>query len=141
MDPPETAEIGTKGVRVTRMGLGGFGLGGASPDEPWQDVSDHEAESILERAWELGIRYYDTAANYGRGVSERRVGSALSKLPRDEFVISTKVGKLLNPAPPDKVGTIPGAGPTGPAGRLRLQPRRRPALCGGKSASTRARQR
>ena len=111
MNPLETAEIGTKGVRVTWMGLGGFGLGGASPDEPWQDVSDHEAESILERAWELGIRYYDTAANYGRGVSERRVGSALSKLPRDEFVISTKVGKLLNPAPPDKVGTIPGAGP------------------------------
>jgi D-threo-aldose 1-dehydrogenase len=55
----------------------------------------------VDAAWDCGIRYFDTAPHYGLGLSERRLGAALSRHPREDFVISTKVGRLLveNPAP------------------------------------------
>src|SRR5262245_29466117 len=76
------------------LGLGTAPLGGL-----YTDVSDEDARATLDRAWELGVRYYDTAPLYGSGLSERRVGAALRERPRDEFVLSTKVGRLLRPEP------------------------------------------
>ncbi len=51
----------------------------------------------MDAAWELGVRYFDTAPHYGLGLSERRLGRALAARPRSELVVSTKVGRLLEP--------------------------------------------
>jgi D-threo-aldose 1-dehydrogenase len=63
-------------------------------------MSDETATAIVDAAWAAGIRYYDTAPHYGLGLSERRLGVALRDRPRDEYFLSTKVGRLLveNPA-------------------------------------------
>ncbi len=62
-------------------------------------MSDEQAHAVLEAAWECGIRYFDTAPHYGLGLSERRLGAFLAGKPRDEFVVSTKVGRLLRAEP------------------------------------------
>ena len=111
MDPTETAEVGTTALRVTRLGLGGVGLAGAAPDIPLPDTSEEEAVGMVSRALELGVRYFDTAPQYGRGLSESRLGSVLSLEPRTGFVVSTKVGRVLQPVPPERVGAVPGPGP------------------------------
>jgi D-threo-aldose 1-dehydrogenase len=61
-------------------------------------VTDAEAGAAVQAAWDAGIRYFDTAPHYGLGLSERRLGAALRHRPRDELVVSTKVGRLLVPA-------------------------------------------
>lgn len=80
--------------------LGPMGFGAASIGNLYRPVSDDDASSALEAAWASGIRYFDTAPHYGLGLSERRLGGFLRTRPRDEFVLSTKVGRLLedNPA-------------------------------------------
>jgi D-threo-aldose 1-dehydrogenase len=76
-----------------------IGFGGAAPGNFGQARSDDEAAAALAAAWDGGIRYFDTAPHYGLGLSERRVGAALRARPRSEFVLSTKVGRLLEPNP------------------------------------------
>ena len=94
MNPPlDTAEIGTTGLFVTRLGLGGAGPAGRS----FIEAGERVARATLERAYELGVRYFDTAPIYGRGNSETFFGEFLSSVPRDEFVISSKVGRYSNP--------------------------------------------
>lgn len=61
-------------------------------------VDEETAHEALETAWELGVRHFDTAPHYGAGLSERRVGRFLSRLPRDSYTLSTKVGRILLPA-------------------------------------------
>jgi D-threo-aldose 1-dehydrogenase len=78
---------------------GVLGFGGAQLGNLAREVSDEEAARTLARAWERGIRYFDTAPHYGLGLSERRLGAELRRHPRDEFVVSTKVGRLLVPDP------------------------------------------
>lgn len=89
-DPTERVVLGRTGLSVTRLGFGGASLGGL-----YRPVSDADARMTLERAWDLGIRLFDTAPLYGYGTSERRFGAALSGRSRDEFVLSTKVGRLV----------------------------------------------
>ena len=62
-------------------------------------MTDEDARAVLEAAWQSGIRYFDTAPHYGLGLSERRLGAFLATKPRTEYVISTKVGRLLRPSP------------------------------------------
>ena len=62
-------------------------------------MTDDDAAALLQAAWDGGIRYFDTAPHYGLGLSERRLGRFLAGKPRDEFVVSTKVGRLLRPSP------------------------------------------
>jgi len=62
-------------------------------------VGDDEAEATVAAAWEAGIRSFDTAPHYGLGLSERRLGAALRGRPREQFTLSTKVGRLLEPVP------------------------------------------
>jgi D-threo-aldose 1-dehydrogenase len=76
-----------------------LGYGGGSVGNFGRVLSNRQAEEILDVAWEEGIRYFDTAPFYGRGRSERRIGAFLGEKPRDAFVLSTKVGRLLDPAP------------------------------------------
>ena len=78
---------------VTVMGLGTAPLGGL-----FAPVSDADAEATIERAWSLGVRYFDTAPLYGFGLAERRLGRFLRHQKRESFAVSTKVGRLLRPS-------------------------------------------
>lgn len=62
-----------------------------------REVSDEDAASAIHAAWETGSRYFDTAPHYGLGLGEKRLGEALSHYPRDEYILSTKVGRLIQP--------------------------------------------
>jgi D-threo-aldose 1-dehydrogenase len=73
-------------------------FGGAPIGNLYRETSEESALAAVRAAWDAGIRYFDTAPHYGLGLSERRLGRALRGLPRDEYVISTKVGRLLEPA-------------------------------------------
>jgi D-threo-aldose 1-dehydrogenase len=86
--------IGTTGVAVTEVAFGGASLGNL-----YRATTDADADAAVARAWQRGVRTFDTAPHYGLGLSERRLGAALRELPRDEFVLSTKVGRLLVPSP------------------------------------------
>src|SRR5205823_2259419 len=80
-----------------------IGLGTAPIGGLFEPVDDDMALATVERAWERGVRFFDTAPLYGHGLSERRLGRALSGRPRHEFVLATKVGRLLRPdAVPDR---------------------------------------
>ena len=79
-------------IELGRLGLGTAPLGGL-----YEPVEEETARRVVERALELGIRYFDTAPYYGSGLAERRLGAVLRETPRDAFVLSTKVGRLLRP--------------------------------------------
>ena len=89
-EPTDRIPIGQTGVKVTRLGFGCASIGGL-----FTAVDDADAEAVVHRAWELGVRYFDVAPLYGYGAAERRLGRALAGRPRDEFVVSTKVGRLV----------------------------------------------
>lgn len=91
-DPGERRALGRTRVEVTRLGLGGAPLGGL-----FSAVDDADAMATVQRAWDIGIRYFDTAPLYGYGNAERRMGRVLRDQPRDEFALSTKVGRLIRP--------------------------------------------
>ncbi|SCK47683.1 D-threo-aldose 1-dehydrogenase [Variovorax sp. HW608] len=76
-----------------------LGLGGAPLGNLYAPLSDDAALQTIEEAWRLGVRYFDTAPLYGHGQSEVRLGRFLQVQPRDSFVLSTKVGRLLSPDP------------------------------------------
>ncbi|MDP9284477.1 MAG: aldo/keto reductase, partial [Actinomycetota bacterium] len=81
--------------------FGRLGLGTAPLAGLYEAVDDETAHAVVERAWELGIRYFDTAPYYGSGTAECRLGAVLCERPREEFVLSTKVGRLLHPGESD----------------------------------------
>lgn len=83
-----------------------LGYGAANVGNLFRALSDDEAWAVLEAAWDAGIRYYDTAPHYGLGLSERRLGAFLQTKPRDEFFVSTKVGRLLRPNPGHEAGGL-----------------------------------
>jgi D-threo-aldose 1-dehydrogenase len=91
-EPTERLPLGRTGLRVTRLGFGGASIGGL-----FSAVSDEDGVATVEHAWELGIRTFDVAPLYGFGAAERRLGAALAGRPRDEFVVETKVGRLVRP--------------------------------------------
>lgn len=84
---------------MSEVEFGRLGYGAANVGNLYHAMSEDEAHTVLEAAWENGIRYFDTAPHYGLGLSERRLGAFLSTKPREEFVVSTKVGRLLRPYP------------------------------------------
>src|ERR1700759_3033816 len=90
MNPFATRRVGKTDLEVTALGFGGATLGDArSP------ISEAQASLTIEAAYAAGIGYFDTAPWYGTGKSEHRFGSVLSAKPRDSFVLSTKVGRVL----------------------------------------------
>ena len=88
-----------RAVRDGRVSLTSLSLGGAPIGNLSRATSDEDARGAVDAAWDAGVRYFDTAPHYGLGLSERRMGAALRDRPRDEFVVSTKVGRLLEPNP------------------------------------------
>ena len=84
----DTSKIGKTDVVVTKIGMGGAPLGG---------LDSRTAQDTLEYAFAQGIRYFDTAPLYGSGLSEIHTGGFLSTLPRNDFVLSSKVGRLIIP--------------------------------------------
>jgi D-threo-aldose 1-dehydrogenase len=87
-----TRAIGTTGLSLTRVGFGSAPIGDLR-----RAPSEDAARALLQAAWDSGIRYFDTAPMYGVGLSERRVGDFLRDKPRDSYVLSTKVGRMLVP--------------------------------------------
>lgn len=79
-------------IELTELGFGGSVIGNL-----YRAVSDEEAADAVTAAWNAGIRYFDTAPHYGLGLSERRLGAVLREYPREEYVVSSKVGRLLVP--------------------------------------------
>src|SRR5438128_11475305 len=103
-------QLGTTQLQVTRLGLGSAPLGGL-----FEEVADDEAHRVVEAAWDAGIRFFDTAPLYGHGLAERRLGAVLRAKPREEFVLATKVGRLLRAgAPPEPGQAYKGAPPLNP---------------------------
>src|SRR5262245_20422268 len=92
VDPTERAPLGRSGVRVSRLSLGMAALGDAAR------TSDDVAAAVLARTASLGLGYVDTAAEYGLGLAERRLGEALARLPPGTLTYSTKLGRLIRPA-------------------------------------------
>ena len=83
-----------RGLELTELGFGAAQLGNL-----YRETTPEEVVESVDTAWSGGVRYFDTAPHYGVGLSERRIGRELRQRPRDEFVISTKVGRLLVPSP------------------------------------------
>lgn len=112
MAPDQTA-TGLPSRRVGRTGLSlpVIGFGAAHIGELYGRVPEEESRATLSAAWEEGIRYYDTAPWYGRGLSEHRLGGFLRTLPREEFAVTTKVGRTLHrPADPATFDRSPWTG-------------------------------
>jgi D-threo-aldose 1-dehydrogenase len=80
------------GLAFTSVGFGGAPIGNFNGV-----VSDEDAHGMVDQSWRHGVRYFDTAPGYGNGLSEYRLGQALRRYPRDEMVVSTKVGRVVTP--------------------------------------------
>jgi len=89
-----TRALGRSGLRV-----GPYGFGVAPLANLGHQIDEQVAWGALEAAWAAGVRYFDAAPHYGLGLGERRLGEFLATKPRDEFILSTKVGRLLVPNP------------------------------------------
>src|SRR5262245_9335571 len=74
---------------------GPLGFGAAPLGNMFRNIPEEEATATVDAAWQMGIRYFDTAPLYGAGLSEVRLGRALAKHKRDEYVLSSKVGRLI----------------------------------------------
>ncbi len=92
IDPTERMVLGQSGVAVTRFGFGTMTIGGFQ-----SAMSDEQAEAVLGAAWDAGVRFFDTAPQYGCGLAEERLGSFLKSRARADAVIATKVGKRIVP--------------------------------------------
>jgi D-threo-aldose 1-dehydrogenase len=92
VDPSARTRIGPTHLEVGQLGLGTVPIGGL-----YEPVSDDDALALVRRSYDLGVRLFDTAPQYGSGLAERRLGQVLPELPRSEIVVATKVGRLLRP--------------------------------------------
>ncbi|HSS94461.1 MAG TPA: aldo/keto reductase [Candidatus Dormibacteraeota bacterium] len=110
MNPRERVPLGRTQLKVTRFGLGTAPLAGL-----FEEVDEGQALRVIERAWEAGIRFFDTAPLYGYGLAEIRLGKVLRQMPRDEFILASKVGRLLRAdAPPEPGQSFRGTPPVNP---------------------------
>ena len=95
MDHTQRDHVGPRSLQLTKLGYGGAPIGNFTTS-----VTDADAHGAMQAAWQAGIRYFDTAPWYGLGLSEHRIGRFLRDKPKAEYVLSTKVGRLLKPWPP-----------------------------------------
>ena len=111
MNPRERVRLGRTALTVTRFGLGTAPLAGL-----FQEVDEADALAVIERAWDAGVRFFDTAPLYGHGLAEIRLGKVLRQKPRDEFTLASKVGRLLRadvaPEPGQSFRGTPPVNPT-----------------------------
>lgn len=88
--------LGNGGLTFTELGFGTAPLGNL-----YKAISDSDARATLDAAWEGGVRYFDTAPLYGLGLSETRLNPFLRDKPRNDYLLSTKVGRLIQPCAPE----------------------------------------
>lgn len=93
MHPSEKRKFGRVDLEVTS-----FAFGTAPVGNIFREIDEATSDAMFQHAWNAGVRYYDTAPMYGHGLSELRTGQSLRWKPRGDFVLSTKVGRLLKPA-------------------------------------------
>lgn len=101
MTPTDTHNLNNRTalpVPLTAMGFGGAPLGNL-----YRKITEDEAQATLQAAYDAGIRFFDTAPQYGLGRSEQRYGEALRRFGRDTVQLSTKIGRLLVDCAPDEV--------------------------------------
>jgi D-threo-aldose 1-dehydrogenase len=110
MNARERASLGRTSLSVTRFGLGTAPLAGL-----YEAVPEEQALAVISRAWDAGVRHFDSAPLYGFGLAEIRLGKALRDKPRGDFVLATKVGRLLRAdAPPEAGQNFRGTPPVNP---------------------------
>jgi len=112
MDVP-TVALGRGGLRVSTLALGTAPLGNL-----YAPVAEEDAAATVGSALEAGLTYVDTAPHYGLGLAERRLGRLLAGVPRDRFVVSTKVGRLVRPLAPGETADPEGFADSPPARRV-----------------------
>jgi D-threo-aldose 1-dehydrogenase len=93
MHPSTKRKFGRTDLSVTA-----FGFGTAPVGNIFREIDEETSDSMFQTAWDAGVRYYDTAPMYGHGLSELRTGQSLRWKNRDDFVLSSKVGRVLKPA-------------------------------------------
>ncbi|WP_027134899.1 aldo/keto reductase [Geminicoccus roseus] len=108
MDPIARRRLPKSGLEVTQIGFGAAPIGNFL-----KPITEETSAAMISAAWDAGVRYFDTAPLYGHGLSELRLGQGLRWYPRDEFVVSSKVGRRLVPARRDSIDYAPwvNAGP------------------------------
>jgi D-threo-aldose 1-dehydrogenase len=110
VNPRQRVPIGRTALTVTQFGLGTAPLAGL-----FEEVEEAKGVGVIERAWEAGLRFFDTAPLYGHGLAELRIGKALKEKPRAEFTLASKVGRLLRAdVPPEPGQSFRGTPPVNP---------------------------
>ena len=112
MNPARKMKFGRTDLEVTA-----FGFGTAPVGNIFREIDEATSDAMFQRAWEAGVRYFDSAPMYGHGLSELRTGQSLRWKERGDFVLSSKVGRVLHPAPKDQIDY----GPWVNAGRFRAE--------------------
>ncbi len=102
MQPDTMMPFGRTGLEVTAFSFGAAPIGNI-----FRPIPEDTSVAMVETAWDAGVRHYDTAPMYGHGLSELRTGHALRWKRRDDFVLSTKVGRLLRPARRETIDFAP----------------------------------
>lgn len=102
MAPSSNRKFGRVDLEVTEFSFGTAPIGNI-----FREIDDATSDAMIARSWEAGVRYFDTAPYYGHGLAELRLGHALRWKDRNDYVLSSKVGRLLTPASPDEAGWGP----------------------------------
>lgn len=93
MNPAQKMKFGRVDLEVTA-----FGFGTAPVGNIFREIDEQTSDAMFQKSWDAGVRYYDTAPMYGHGLAELRTGHSLRWKNRDDFVLSSKVGRILKPA-------------------------------------------
>lgn len=93
----KTRPVGKTDLRITEISFGCAPLGNL-----YRPITEEAGQEVLAAAWDAGIRYFDTAPHYGGGLAEERLGRFLRTKTRDDFVVSTKVGRILHRVPKEE---------------------------------------
>lgn len=102
MKPDDIRSFGRSGLKVTT-----FAFGTAPVGNFLKEIDEATSDAMFQQSWDAGVRFYDTAPMYGHGLSEIRTGQSLRWKNRDDFVLSSKVGRLLRPAKRDTINFAP----------------------------------
>ncbi len=102
MQPSQKNKFGRVDLEVTAFSFGAAPIGNI-----FREIDEQTSDAMIQSAWEAGIRYYDTAPMYGHGLSELRTGQSLRWKNRDDFVLSSKVGRILKPAKRTQIDFTP----------------------------------
>jgi D-threo-aldose 1-dehydrogenase len=102
MPPSDKRRFGRSGLEVTSLAFGTAPVGNI-----FREIDEATSDGMYQRAWDAGVRFYDTAPMYGHGLAELRTGHSLRWKKRDDYVLSSKVGRLLRPARRDSIDFAP----------------------------------